>query len=1571
MRFVTPGKIPQAVQLEKRSWWRSAALVLSVAAVFVTTYALILPALTLDEETARDQGGVDLQTEETQAPEEAPASEEPAEAEEAKAGQTPSVMDGKISFEGKGYDVTAVCGEDAALPENTELTSEEITKDAKEYEGYYQEALKAVRGLDGASDKTDLQFARFYDISLTADGEKIEPSASVDVKLSFDKAMKVSDAENLRIVHFAVDEKTGKVKPEVLDSDLVKPTVKKDKMTAAEFEADSFSVYGVVYTVDFEYETDEESTDGSGSGSGKAEKKTYTYSIEGESSIKLSDLFEALHVKADAADAEKVTFTDEELVQGTQVEGDWELKSLKPFQTEEKLTVSMKDGSVIEIRVTDSRNVADLDELFSKADGRTKFVLWTESNGVAYALKRDGTTAVIDKTAIDSLDADFTWTIEYKYNSSTLQYYCVRPSDSDSSSLGLYIRDEYNDPPLVLPGTSEVNIRPKTDGNGGFEIEGWNNTKLVFDTASKTITSAQGETVTPVRIKITEQNKSKFTFRVASEDFTKGYVSGTDANNQNQQETAEYEAITKDNENKTNNNRITAVPRSPKYLFDYWDLNGTRLENGPTIDAGTLPIRIDGSVLTAHFRRNPDYEATDDEKEGRAIKRELKEWIENLTNQQVPLDNNATKKTAEVYDYENRIYRVDLATKSNLKTFDGTIDLGFSIDWSGSMNFPSKVKQVTGFKESEYSNNRIDELPLGHINDDYWHKTQWLDPNKTYFIITNRYVTADQFRIWYDTSETQQMQDRYGNWHNTGVWKFSMAYYTENISANSAPITPTATINHYDGSLENLTYAIYEEDSNGRLRRDDLRSSVESTVGHLNDILGHISVAKNSNDDPHVKIAWNDFHWQVPESHKTFQSVTDPAAAIDPQVITEGGTRADLGLEDALQFNWDPNSRKYMVLITDGAPQPSSGQRHADQGGWTDALVQQRTRDYAQQLKDQGITLLTIGLSMSDVKVGSVLLYDIASRDSVNEPYFYSAESGDELEYALYEILQTILKDATVIGDVTDTVNEAFYPVDKKTGEALTPSAGQAYYIDLNGNLIRDAQDRPVTTAPANIPYGKIEPSGNTYKVTWVDQEFKTGGWHGTIYEKAKEDFLGGNVVKTNSGEAEFQSKGYIVDGTNKYVEFNDETKQAGNKKLETPRVNVNDLNLTENNTEWTVYLGTEVDPKTQIQELYNNIKVEEVVSSAGDSDGDGLPDRITGTDHNYAYTESARDDRQTTGQPQTFYLKDLIETLPQEEQAKLDWDEIIRLSGLPGEANTGVTLKYGVYDQDPDNAGTINIKLTRDHDPAKHDTERTGAPVETYTLVVEFSPEYAHRPVTSGGDGKYEYHTGDYGLKEAGNVAGKDTSTNTHKINVFAKGLQITKVDPQDQILKGAKFTLYRSARDGETTGLKEIDGKQYFPVAELDTSSTGTAVKDPLEQLKEGEQYYLVETRTPAGYDTLAPMPVNIVIGNAYTPKPGSTTQKTKPASGIYDWTQTAAISLTSESGVKRTNADNTKDLTNTSVSVDSENEILYYRIVNNPGVELPKAGGPGTTWLYLLGSILVLLSGVVLIARRRIAR
>ena len=41
----------------------------------------------------------------------------------------------------------------------------------------------------------------------------------------------------------------------------------------------------------------------------------------------------------------------------------------------------------------------------------------------------------------------------------------------------------------------------------------------------------------------------------------------------------------------------------------------------------------------------------------------------------------------------------------------------------------------------------------------------------------------------------------------------------------------------------------------------------------------------------------------------------------------------------------------------------------------------------------------------------------------------------------------------------------------------------------------------------------------------------------------------------------------------------------------------------------------------------------------------------------------------------------------------------------------------------------------------------------------------------------------------------------------------------------------------------------------------------------------------------------------------------------------------------------------------------------IRNMTGVELPSTGGPGTIWIYLIGTILLLGCGITLIARRRI--
>lgn len=234
---------------EKKSY----VTVLSCLVVFITTYLLILPAITLDKDEADKQGGIDIQTQQEQL-EDIPVKDSDADSN-AKASDSdkivlktePDVESGDITYTGKGYEVSANCDR-AGLPEGTELVAEEVNKSDKSYNGLYEDALKAVQK-DSDNKVSDLAFAKFYDISLLSDGEAIEPENPLNVKISFDKGLEASDAGNIRIVHFAVDEKTGKAETEVLDPETVDTKIKSGKMTEATFAAESFSVYAVVYAV--------------------------------------------------------------------------------------------------------------------------------------------------------------------------------------------------------------------------------------------------------------------------------------------------------------------------------------------------------------------------------------------------------------------------------------------------------------------------------------------------------------------------------------------------------------------------------------------------------------------------------------------------------------------------------------------------------------------------------------------------------------------------------------------------------------------------------------------------------------------------------------------------------------------------------------------------------------------------------------------------------------------------------------------------------------------------------------------------------------------------------------------------------------------------------------------------------------------------------------------------------------------------------------------------------------------------------------------------------------------------
>lgn len=162
-----------------------------------------------------------------------------------------------------------------------------------------------------------------------------------------------------------------------------------------------------------------------------------------------------------------------------------------------------------------------------------------------------------------------------------------------------------------------------------------------------------------------------------------------------------------------------------------------------------------------------------------------------------------------------------------------------------------------------------------------------------------------------------------------------------------------------------------------------------------------------------------------------------------------------------------------------------------------------------------------------------------------------------------------------------------------------------------------------------------------------------------------------------------------------------------------------------------------------------------------------------------------------------------------------------------------------------------------------------------------------------------------------------KTTTTPPEEENVYSSQIVIDKVDGEDNSVKleGAQFVLMNEAKNAY---YKLAEGAVSWVAAEEDatvvtTDENGTASFDGL---KNGT-YFLKEIQSPDGYNLLTEM-VQVTVNGA--------------------------------------------DNKNTSVSVVSIVE-------NNSGTTLPSTGGAGTTAIYLGGSILMLASMILLIAKKRI--
>lgn len=174
----------------------------------------------------------------------------------------------------------------------------------------------------------------------------------------------------------------------------------------------------------------------------------------------------------------------------------------------------------------------------------------------------------------------------------------------------------------------------------------------------------------------------------------------------------------------------------------------------------------------------------------------------------------------------------------------------------------------------------------------------------------------------------------------------------------------------------------------------------------------------------------------------------------------------------------------------------------------------------------------------------------------------------------------------------------------------------------------------------------------------------------------------------------------------------------------------------------------------------------------------------------------------------------------------------------------------------------------------------------------------------------------------------GDHSTTDESETNTYTWGIPVfkyTKNAGNKVALAGAKFILATEQIPTETNALKFTRGESNYRynstsgIVQLESSTDGMI---KIQGLKSGT-YYLKETKAPDGYNLLKE-PIKIVVEG--------------------------------------------DDKTGQPIIKVKDEVVTQVEVQNNKGSLLPSTGGMGTTLIYVVGSILVLASGIVLFSKRK---
>ncbi|SEI76365.1 isopeptide-forming domain-containing fimbrial protein [Sharpea azabuensis] len=174
----------------------------------------------------------------------------------------------------------------------------------------------------------------------------------------------------------------------------------------------------------------------------------------------------------------------------------------------------------------------------------------------------------------------------------------------------------------------------------------------------------------------------------------------------------------------------------------------------------------------------------------------------------------------------------------------------------------------------------------------------------------------------------------------------------------------------------------------------------------------------------------------------------------------------------------------------------------------------------------------------------------------------------------------------------------------------------------------------------------------------------------------------------------------------------------------------------------------------------------------------------------------------------------------------------------------------------------------------------------------------------------------------------------------VFTYEAIFNKVNENKQALAGAKFELFKKVKKTDNTGFDWVSKGNLDPDPTEVSSGKYTYT---FKGLDDGE-YKLVETQTPAGYNTMEDKIFTIEATHTQDPE---------------------KLELT---GLRVTGGLISDEGANKNATVDVSKGTISADIVNKSGTELPETGGMGTTLLYVLGGVLVALAAAYVIYTKK---